>query len=116
MSGLKEYLNLFISIEMATSSPLQQKATMTAYQNALDKVVHLIQIPDHDKPFKSYDDPIYGLRNPHSKAVYLLLWLYSIEPPLYFALNKACRQKDQTKLSMLGPFAAAWGEVLFRAE
>ena len=116
MSGLKEYLQLFIQNEMASCSPFQQNAALTSFKKALDKVVHLIQIPDHDKPFEDNEDPIYGLRNACSKVVYLVLWVYSIEPPLYFFLNQACRQKDRSRLRMLGPLAAALGWVLFYAE
>ena len=100
---------------MASCSPFQQKAALTSFKKALDTIVALIQIPDHDKPF-DYHDPIYGLHNPCSKAVYFILWVYSMEPPIYFWLNQACRQKDTSKLRMLGPLAAALGEVLNYAE
>ena len=49
---------------------------------------------------------------PDSKIVFLVLYLYSIEPPLYFALNDACRKRDKILLPMLGPFAYALWHVL----
>ena len=79
---------------------------------AFDTIIDLIDIPDIQKPFEFSRDPIYGLMNPLSKATFLLLLFYSIEPPLYFFLNTACRQKDAEKLPMLGPFAAALYMVL----
>lgn len=32
-----------------------------------------------------------GLYDPENPIVQLLLWLYTIEPPIYAHLNKACR-------------------------
>ena len=49
---------------------------------------------------------------PTSKGVFLVLWLYSIEPPLYFHFNTACRHRDYTLLPLLGPFAFAIGVIL----
>ena len=44
--------------------------------------------------------------------MFLVLWLYSIEPPLYFHFNTACRHRDYTLLPLLGPFAYATGIIL----
>lgn len=52
------------------------------------------------------------LRNPRSKVVCLILYLYSIEPPFYAELNSACRLLDESKLETLGPFARALFEIL----
>ena len=38
--------------------------------------------------------------------------MYSLEPPFYRGLNKACREKDDTKIDHLGPFATALGEII----
>ena len=42
--------------------------------------------------------------------------MYSLEPPLYFMLNKAIRSKNMAYLEMLGPFAKAISTVLRSAE
>ena len=42
--------------------------------------------------------------------------MYSLEPPLYWLLNRAMRTKDMAYLQMLGPFAAAIWNVLGGAE
>ena len=42
----------------------------------------------------------------------LILTLYSMEPPFYDDLNKACRTLDPAKLETLGPFARAIFVVL----
>ena len=42
--------------------------------------------------------------------------MYSLEPPLYFLLNKAMRTYNHAYLNMLGPFARAISEVLAGAE
>ena len=41
-----------------------------------------------------------------------MLWLYSIEPPLYYFFNEACRLRNKAVVSLLGPFAAAVGIIL----
>ena len=62
------------------------------------------------------DDEELHTDDPQSKIVFLVLFLYSIEPPLYFALNDACRKRDKLLLPMLGPFAYALYMVLLGAE
>jgi len=39
-----------------------------------------------------------------------MYYMYSLEPPIYYYLNQACRTMDKSKLDTLGPYAA----VLFR--
>ena len=54
----------------------------------------------------------YNLWNPKSKACFIVLWLYSIEPPLYFFFNEACRLRNKAVVPLLGPFASAVGLIL----
>ena len=35
-----------------------------------------------------------------------------MEPPFYKHLNRACREKDMTKIDLVGPFAACLGEII----
>ena len=44
--------------------------------------------------------------------MFLILWLYSVEPPLYFHFNTACRERNNKLLPLLGPFAKASGMIL----
>ena len=44
--------------------------------------------------------------------MFLILWLYSVEPPLYFHFNTACRERNNKLLPLLGPFAKATGVIL----
>lgn len=46
----------------------------------------------------------------------MILWLYSIEPPFYAALNDASREMDEEYVLMLGPFCRALHIVLSSAE
>ena len=39
-----------------------------------------------------------------------MYYMYSLEPPIYYYLNQACRTMDKSKLDTLGPYA----RVLFR--
>ena len=58
------------------------------------KIKELVDIPNPDEPlvFSKYTEN--GLCNPNSTVVCLLLWLYSIEPPFYAAINEAGRTMD----------------------
>jgi len=117
MSGLKEYLEVFIHKKIEGANERQIKLILANFKSCLDEMILKCGIPDVDKPFNiNSGDPIYSLWNPNSCAVHLMLWLYSMEPPLYFSLNEACRSLDQHLLSQLGPFAAAISTVLFYAE
>ena len=89
--------------------------TIATYQRVFIELERLINFPDLDREF-TISDKDYGLWTPTSKACFLVLFLYSIEPPLYFYLNDACRTKNKALLPMLGPFAYAGYEVLYGAE
>ena len=39
-----------------------------------------------------------------------MYYMYSLEPPIYYYLNQACRTMDKSKLDTLGPYAC----VLYR--
>jgi len=51
-----------------------------------------------------------GILNPNSKITGLILWLYTIEPPLYYYVNETCRKMDMKALKNLGPYI----RVLFK--
>jgi len=84
---------------------------MATYDTLFNHLMKMIDFPDMDKKFicvlKSDDDfeSDYNLYNPSSKATFLTLFLYSVEPPFYFHLNQACRSLDVSLVTMLGPFA-----------
>ena len=83
------------------------------YQKVFDIIQNLLAFDDLDKKFSPYlKDGEYCLHKPTSKAVFLILWLYSVEPPLYFHFNTACRERDNKLLPLLGPFAFATGRIL----
>lgn len=44
------------------------------------------------------------------------MYLYSMEPPFYAELNSACRNKDESLVGMLGPFATAIYWIISNAE
>ena len=91
-------------------------SVMSTYRRVFDTILTLVAFSDPDKKFNmSYRDE-YDLCNPESKACYSMVWMYSLEPPLYYMLNKAMRSKDKAYLQMLGPFAQAISWVLRGAE
>lgn len=59
------------------------------------------------------------LGNPYSKISCLILYLYSMElgsPPLYYEINRVCRQLDLRYLKTLGPYILALSIVTSIAE
>jgi hypothetical protein len=95
------------------------------YRRVFQLIQRLINFPDLDKRFGEFDlnrdgaelyNSEYNLWNPNSKACFIVLWLYSIEPPLYYFFNEACRLRNKAVLPLLGPFAAAVGAILLGAE
>ena len=72
-----------------------------------------------DTPLKLLGKTDLHLYNPYSPVVCWLLYLYSMEmgnPALYLELNRVSRDKDQTFLKQLGPFAKALFVVCTFAE
>ena len=83
------------------------------YRRVFELIQRLINFPDLDKKFGYFtSDGEYNLSNPKSKACFIVLWLYSIEPPLYYFVNEACRLRDKTVVPLLGPFLAAIAIIL----
>ena len=108
-------LELFRRASGATNGALPD--TIATYRRVFNTILALIALPDIDKPFNIWEnDRIYGLDVPESKACFSMLWMYSLEPPLYYMLNRACRNRDNALLPLLGPFAKAIAQVLNGAE
>ena len=42
-----------------------------------------------------------------------MYYMYSLEPPIYYYLNQACRTMDKSKLDTLGPYARVLYEMLW---
>ena len=75
--------------------------------------------------FTNPDEPFYyslppvgegNLLNPVSKATCLTMWLCTIEPPFYAAMNKACETMDLNYIRMLGPLDRSVSVILSGAE
>ena len=113
MEGLKKFYSLHLEKDHRARGSHHLNRVKQTYDNAFDIILLLISFPDLDKKFEDkYDgvtDPEFDLTNPNSKACFLLLWLFTIEPPLYLFLNEACRKQDKKVIRELGPFACALG-------
>ena len=83
-------------------------------------MIKKVNIFDADEPFNIDDQNTeYGLFNPYSKATSIILQLYSMEfgaPPLYAELNRACRDYDESKMPVLGPYAQCLTMITAAAE
>lgn len=78
------------------------------YKAAFDKLLSLLELGDLDKPIE-----VNTLRFDHAHPiVQTIMYIYSLEPPFYKHLNKACREKDVSKIDKLGPFACTLGEIV----
>jgi len=56
------------------------------------------------------------LRNTSHKVTQFLLYLHSQETFLYQDLKKASREKDESKIMSLGPYALVLSYILLKAE
>ena len=123
--GLYEFYQLHLEKELRGSKQARLVHVQETYRRVFQLIQRLINFPDLDKRFGMYIErrdgaelynSEYNLYNPKSKACFIVLWLYSIEPPLYFFFNEACRLRTKAVLPLLGPFAAAVGAILSGAE
>ena len=64
------------------------------------------------------DEPLTKeiLSDPKHVITKTLLYIYSLEPPIYRYLNKASREQDPKYIDTLGPFSDALRTLLFNAE
>jgi len=120
LEGLEKFFSLELMKKIGSQGELMISQIHSSYTDGFDRIKKMINFPDMDKQFNTkyhvhtFDD--YSLNSPTSRASFLVLWLYSLEPPFYFHLNQACRSLDQTLLQFLGPFARALFSVLNWAE
>ena len=114
--GLQDFYAWQMEVTASTVDKACQVKAKAAYQRVFAKIELLLNFPDMNQKFNNNSDHDYDLYNPLSKGAFLVLFLYSIEPPFYFALNHACRKRDERFLPMFGPFARALNEVLIFAE
>lgn len=122
LDGLKRLMEYVLKKLIGNGSKHRLQMTMKTYSGVFKTIEEIVQFEDMDKRFSAafpdnsdYSSD-YNLLNPRSKATFLILWLYSVEPPLYFHLNHACRSMDFTLLPMIGPFAKALYWTLMYAE
>ena len=55
---------------------------------------------------------IKDIRNPESEIVKAILYVYSKETFLPYILNKANREKDESKVKTIGAYAYVLNEIL----
>lgn len=84
------------------------KAAYTQNWKMLFKLAQLDY--DFDKPLtpKILGDPTHPV-------VRHIIYLYSMESFIYEDLNRACREKDKTKIKYYGAFAAALSHIIYSA-
>ena len=107
-------LNLESASTAATNATLP--SVIKTYQRVFETILALVAFTDPDQKFNVNEGDEYDLWKPDSKACYSVVWMYSLEPPLYWLLNRAMRTKNMAYLQMLGPFAQAIWAVLSGAE
>ena len=97
IAGMEGLSRVLVEKEMSWAEEARRPHIIASHHRLFHKIQLLINFPDLDKQFIRVDprDPNfhseYNLWNPRSKAVFLVLWFFSIEPPVYFQLNCACR-------------------------
>ena len=93
---------------------LKQSSPAPMYQN------HVQKMPAFDLPdLGDQSDPIpldVLQTQPDHPIVQTIMYIYSLEPPFYRILNRACRDKDASRMNAVGPLAAALGEIVRRQD
>lgn len=101
-------------------SKQEQEVVYKLNKKTFNEFTKSVNFSDPNKPFNIDDnDDEYGLFNPYSKATAVVLQLYSMEfgaPPLYAALNTACRDVDTSKMPQLGGYAQCLTMITAAAE
>ena len=86
------------------------------------KMLQALEISDEEykRPMVMDDKPSStNLLNPYSKAVFFILYLYSMEigsPQLFAEANRVTRDNDKSYLKELGPFLRCLNVITLRAE
>ena len=80
------------------------------YANSWKNLFEIANLGDLDKPLTPQI-----LSDPNSKDTRHILYLYSMESFIYPELNRASREKDETKIKFYGPFAAALSYIIYHA-
>ena len=116
IDGLRRFHEIHVEDQMK-GQPLQRIIYIKRnYKMVFMKILEFAGITDIHEPLQYSETEENGLYNPEGRAVMLILWLYSIEPPFYSYLNKAMRKLDTTYLQLLGPFAKALHVIIVEAE
>ena len=80
--------------------PKNTELVIQHYNKAFEKILDIFQVREPDAACKN-------LAESTDNVTSMVLWLYSIEPPLYFHFNDACRTRNFALIHFLGPFAMA---------
>ena len=87
------------------------KLITSIYKGPIIYLAQNVNLNDIDRQLTPDD-----FKSSTSPTVCVILYLYSMEPPFYEALNKACRSARpfrQQDLKNFGPFACAMNQILF---
>ena len=83
---------------------------MASYKDKWKLLFDLSGLDDLDKPLSKKI-----LSDPKHPITMLILYIYSMECFIYTDLNRACREKDQSKIQYYGAYAAALSYILYYA-
>ena len=80
------------------------------YREGWEMLFDIAKLGDLDKPLT----PKILSKPTHPVTIYIL-YLYSMESFIYSELNKACREKDTSKIKYYGAYAAALSYIIYFA-
>lgn len=116
--GLKELLD--DKIRLNTKKLKQRRlidAIQLTYEEVYQEIIRCLAMPDLEQELnETPSDFNYSLCNPLSKAVFVILYFYSLEPPFYHVVNEACRTMNEARLPIVGPIAKCLGTIFKTAE
>lgn len=92
LDGLQKFLDIMVDDRAQDQPKYRARTIKYQYSCVFQKILEILSFKNIDEPI-NHNRTEHGensIRNPNSKAVCLILWLFTIEPPFYTAVNKAC--------------------------
>ena len=97
----------------------QQKLVMKISKMSFNELLKRLPIQNSKDPMNTNWGNELSLANPYNPLVCFIVYLYTMEfgdPPLYYELNRAARERDYSLLKSLGPFAQALSKISASSE
>ena len=112
--GLFQFISSFLTMKLEANNQkkIWIQTCINCYREIFDYILEKTDyVEEGQVPIKLAD-----LKNPYSKAVCLIMYMYGMESPLFMELNNSWKNPDRNKIEFFGPIERALYEILKTAE